>query len=195
MADHRTVAATATQAPPLDQLLERALDDASLRRNTESVARLPAHRGDEGETIILFERLDELLALPAASVARAFPPLPVHRVPHRPGPTFLGVASERGELRLVASLESVLELLPSTRTIDSSRRRMLMLQVEGEAWLFEVDAVLGVRRSNRAEWTTPPATVAHRRGRLTSHLVPVDSRRAALLDPARVASVFRESIG
>ncbi len=179
---------------PLDALFARPLGDAALDRNTDSVASVPAMAADEGETLLLFERFGELLALPAASVARAFPPLPVHRVPHRPGPIFKGVASERGELRLVACLESLLELLPPSTAADAAQRRMLLLDVDTEAWLFEVDAVVGVRRSRRSEWIAPPATVTHRRGRLTSHLVPEGPRRAALLDPARVAAAFRESI-
>lgn len=180
---------------PLERLLSRPLDEQALARNSESVARVIDPVRDDGETLILFERLGELFSLPAVSVLRAFPPLPVHRVPHRPGPVFRGVASERGELRLVGSLEALLELAPSSVPIDPSRRRMLLLDSESESWLFEVDAVLGVRRSNREEWIAPPATVAHRRGRLTLHLVPAGPRRAALLDPTRVAAAFRESIG
>jgi len=183
-----------SQDRALERLLERPLGENGLAANTASVASPLETRSEEGETILVFERQGESLALPATTVARAFAPLPVHRVPHRPGPIFRGVASEHGELRLVASLEALLELLPSTRPVDSSRRRMLLLEVEAESWLFEVDAVLGVRRSNRAEWSSPPPTVAHRRGRLTTHLVPSPNGRVALLDPARVAAAFRESI-
>lgn len=187
---------------PIERLLARPLGDAALDRNTETVARRPAAADVSGETLIFFSRGGELFALPAASSLRAFPPLPVHRVPHRPGPLFRGVASERGELRLVGSLEAALDLAPepvesSDAVPPSSRsttRRMLLVDSEGESWLIEVDAVIGVRRSQRETWAEPPATVSQGRRRMTSHLVPLGLKRVALLDPARLVAIFREAI-
>lgn len=203
---------------PIERLLARPLGEAALDRNTESVARRPAAADAAGETLIFFSRSGELFALPAVSALRAFAPLPVHRVPHRPGPLFRGVASERGELRLVGSLEAALDLAPSgsapaaalpssgTRAgspavdptdhgaASSTSRRMLLIDADGESWLIEVDAVVGVRRSRRETWVDPPATVSQGRRRLTSHVVPLGLKRVALLDPARLVAIFRESL-
>lgn len=179
---------------PIEQLLARPLSDATLDRNTEAVARLPPTAQRAGETLIFFSRFGELLALPATNALRVLPPLPVHRVPHRAGPVFRGVASERGELRLVGSLEATLELLPATTARTASAQRMLLVDSEGESWLVEVDAVIGVQRSQRETWMAPPATVSQGRRRLTSHVVPLGMRRAALLDPARLVALFREAI-
>jgi len=194
---------------PIERLLARPLGDAALDRNTETVARRPAAADVSGETLIFFSRCGELFALPAVSALRAFPPLPVHRVPHRPGPLFRGVASERGELRLVGNLEAALDLAPespesiaatapstggASPSNRSTARRMLLVDADGESWLIEVDAVIGVRRSPRETWTEPPATVSQGRRRLTSHLVPLGLKRVALLDPARLVTIFREAI-
>lgn len=179
---------------PIEQLLARPLSDFTLDRNTETVARPPPTVQRAGETLIFFTRWGELLALPATNALRAFPPLPIHRVPHRPGPVFRGIASERGELRLVGSLESTLELIPPTTARTSTARRMLLVDSEGESWLVEVDGVVGVMRSRRETWMAPPSTVSQGRRRMTSHVVPLGMRRAALLDPARLVAHFREAI-
>jgi len=180
---------------PIDRLLSRPLRESDLDRNTEALARVPAAASSAGDSLLLFDRCGEAFALPATSVTRVFPPCPVHRIPHRPGPIFRGIASERGELRLVASLEALLELPPSAVPIEQAKRRMLLVDVDGEAWLFEADSVVGVVRSVRTAWIEPPPTITHRRGRTTSFLVPIGSRRAALLDPSRVVAAFRESVG
>lgn len=179
---------------PIEQLLARPLSDAVLDRNTETVARLPPTALRAGETLIFFVRWGEILALPAANALRAFPPQPIHRVPHRPGPIFRGIASERGELRLVGSLEATLDLMPPTMARAASTRRMLLVDWEGDAWLVEVDAVIGVHRSRRETWMSPPSTVSQGRRKLTTHVVPLGMRRAALLDPARLVALFREAI-
>jgi len=179
---------------PVEQLLGRPLGEATLDRNTEAVARLPSSAFTAGETLLFFTRCSELFALPAMSVLRAFPPLPVHRVPHRPGPLFRGVASDHGELRLVGSLEAALDLAPMTGLRTSVARRMLLVDAEDEAWLFEADSVVGVHRSRRETWMQPPSTISQGRRRLTTHVVPLGMRRAALVDASKLVSRFREAI-
>lgn len=179
---------------PLEQLLARPLEEQLLEQNTEAVARLPptAHRA--GETLIIFTCRSELFAMPAASVRRVFPPLPVHRVPHRPGPHFRGVASEHGELQLVGSLEAALDLGEARSTRSASARRMLLVEAEVGAWLIEVDSVVGVLRSRRETWMAPPSTVSQSRRAVTSSIVPLGMRRAALLDPARLLARFQGAL-
>lgn len=179
---------------PIERLLGRPLTDEALERNTSTVARPVGAAHLAGETLLFFTRFNEMFALPAAHALRAFPPLPVHRVPHRPGPLFRGVASERGELRLVGSLEAVLELIPSNEAKVAAARRMLHVDSEGESWLIEVDSVVGVHRSRRETWMHPPATVSQGRRRVSTHVVPLGMRRAALIDPARLVALFRGAI-
>lgn len=189
-----TDAPLADRSNPIEQLLGRPLSEATLAHNTEAVSRLAPTAQRPGETLIFFTRFGELLALPATHVLRAFPPLLVHRMPHRPGPIFQGIASEHGELRLVGSLESTLELLPPMGARVASSARMLLIDCDGESWLVEVDSVIGVMRSRRETWMQPPATISQGRRRLTSHVVPLGMRRAALLDPVRLVALFREAI-
>lgn len=178
----------------LERLFERPLSEHDLVRNTTLLSRPAEIAAAAGESLLLFERAGETLALPAIAVPRVLPTLPVHRVPHRPGPVFRGLASERGELRLVASLESLLDLAPPESPVDPSLRRMLLVDFDDEEWIFEVDRVLGVRQSDRSQWLPPPPTIAHGRGRMTAFILPLGERRAALLDPSRLVRACREAL-
>ena len=179
---------------PIEELLSRPLSESQLASNTAIVARTALPTQADGETLLFFASHGELFALPASSVVRAFAPLPIHQVPHRPGPIFRGVASDHGDLRLVASLEAALDLGPWEGAATETTRRMLLVSHGSEQWLMEVDAVLGIHRCARERWSPPPATLSHARGAATVALVPLGSRRAALLDPAKLVHRFRDGI-
>ncbi len=179
---------------PIDVLLARPMSAAELERRTAAVAAPPVATDAAGETLLLMERAGELLALPAAAAARVVVPTAPHRVPHRAGPILRGVVNLRGELAPCVSLEAALGLDASAPPPAGAKVRFVALGSGPEAWVFEVDRVLGVRRVPRDEWRPPPATVGRPSDRITMHLVPCGDGWAALLDPVRLAARFLEGM-
>jgi chemotaxis-related protein WspD len=120
-------------------------------------------------------------------------PRPVHRIPHRAGTVLRGVANIRGELLLVVSLAALLGIAPGGDGA-SARARLLVIEHDGERWVFAVDELLGVHRVKRAALAPPPATVARDDRAATTALFDLGEVRVALLDEALLCGRLRRAV-
>lgn len=167
--------------PALVRLLDRPIDEETLRLNSAHAARPLERRRTENTALAVFRLGDELIALPAAVLRHVDPPAPVQPIPHRRSAALRGLAAVRGELLPCIDLRVVLGLPPAAITEASEarrERRMVVLRGGGagdrassDGWALEVDAVLGVERFERASLRAAPATVRHALDACTAGLV------------------------
>lgn len=152
---------------------------------------------DEGAmdvlSVLAFRLADEWLAFPVGVMVEVTRPRDAHRVPHRGG-LLAGVVNIRGELHLCARLDLLLGITPSEMPTDEIHRRLLVVRVENEGWVFPVDEVDRVRRVSITDVIPTPPTLARAVARLTRGVFTRDGRSIGVLDEVRVFQALRERV-
>lgn len=175
------------------RLLDRPVAADDLSRAAADAA-LPADAGERGRVgIVMFALENETLALPASVVRRVTTFAPPVRIPHRSSGVLRGVCNVRGELVLCADLRRLLGL-PARETEAGDSLRTMVIGPAHASWAFEVDALHGIGRINRAALATPPLTVEHSLGAYVSGLAELDGRKVTVLDGERILDGFRAGL-
>lgn len=136
-------------------------------------------------SVTLFRLEGEWLALSASLVAEVTPMTPIRPIPHRSNEVLLGMVNIRGEIRLCASLKALMALEANDRRwVDSPvvQHRMLVVEREGERWVFPVDEVHGIHRIHLHELCYAPATVTTLPNAFTRKLFHWQDRNVSYLD-------------
>jgi chemotaxis-related protein WspD len=177
----------------LEALLARPLAEEDLDRATAALAAPIEVRGGVRTSLLAVRAGGELLAVRSVDTALVAPPCPVHRVPHRSGAVFRGIANHDGEILLCMALEPALGLpAPS-----GPRPRASLVVIGGtrDRWAFEVDEVVGVVDVPAAAMRAPPVTVAVARNGCVATLARIGDGEASVLDAGALAAIFRGAVG
>jgi chemotaxis-related protein WspD len=165
------------------QFLAAAAPASYLEEWASRLAAPPEEAAADLVSVLTFRLGQEWLALPVQALVEVAPPRPVRRIPHRLG-LLAGLVNIRGELHLCIHLD---QLLGITRTVTpDATGRLLVVEWQGEHWVFPVDVVDQVRRVSQAELAGPPPTVALAADRLSVGVFRDGERRIGLLDPERL---------
>ncbi len=148
---------------------------------------------------------EEWLALPVRVLVEVTTPRRAHRIPRREG-ILAGLVNIRGELHLCVRLAQLLGIPVTgtraaftpgwdTATTRAPRSaRLLVVQRDGERWVFPVDEVDQVYRLSLAELTPAPATLARALARLTRGILVWRERAVGCLDDARLFETLRTRV-
>lgn len=145
------------------QIFERPLPPDYLQEQQRLVAGEVASEESGGESIIAFRLGAEWFALPTAVFDGITEARPIHRLPHVAAGHVQGVVNIGGEVRLCHSLASLLEVAEVAAEAADERqvyRRLLVMHLGGEGYVFPADEVLGLLRYRRDQLRAPPATIA-----------------------------------
>lgn len=146
--------------------------------------------------VLIFRIGEEWLALPVHNLVEITQVREAHRIPHRGG-ILAGLVNIRGELHLSVHLDQVLGLQPQTSdTVSVSRsgktlQRLLVVQREGDRWVFTVDEVDQVHRFPASELVAIPATVQRAVARMSRGVFHCRERAIGLLDDERLFQTLR----
>jgi chemotaxis-related protein WspD len=143
---------------------------------------------------LIFRLAEEWLALSVQVLVEVTTPRPVHRVPHRGG-VLAGLVNIRGELHLCARLDQVLGVQAgdsvSVSRSGKTTGRLLVVERDGERWVFAVDEVDQVQRFELRELVGVPATVGRAAARLSRGVFHWQGRAIGLLDDGRLFQTLR----
>jgi len=167
----------------------RPLSEATIEEQTAALAAAIAPPLTGTVPLLVFRRGGERFAVPATSVHRIVPPLPVRRVPHRGSPAFRGLVAHEGEIIPAGSLERLLELPES----DTVPRRMVLIGPAGRTWAFAVDAVDGVHEVPERELRPAPVTVSKARGGACRAVASVEGHQVSVLDASSLCRGWEEA--
>ncbi len=133
-------------------------------------------------SVVIFKIAAEWFALPTRIFAEVIEPVPVHSVPHRKNSVLIGIINMHGEIQLCVSLKALFEL--EKEETDESRgcRRMLVINRDGEKWVFPVHHIHGVHRLNPGMLQNVPVTVSKAKSTFTKAIFHWDGRQVSLLD-------------
>jgi chemotaxis-related protein WspD len=162
------------------------------------------------QSVLIFRLAEEWLALPVEVLVEVTGPRPVHTIPQRAG-LLAGIVNIRGELQLCARLSDLLGIAHQARngapepdnesriTVGRSASsapgaRMIVVERDGERWVFPVDQVEQVHRFPISALAAAPATLARAVGKLTRGIFVWRGRSIGYLDDARLFQALRARI-
>jgi chemotaxis-related protein WspD len=138
--------------------------------------------GSDTQSLVIFRLGDEWLALPANLFIEVTEPSVIHSLPHLSNNVLLGLINIRGEIQMCVSLKAMLQLDDYSTGSSNATSRLVVLEREGERWVFLVDELHGIRRVHSSEISNVPATVSKVPQTYTSALLNWDKARVSILD-------------
>lgn len=109
----------------------------------------------------------------------------IHKLPHRSGPYFLGLANIRGRLRICVSLHKLLDIPAAQEKRESGDNfyeKMIVVERGTDFWVFPVDEVHGVFRFERGDLKNVPVTVAKSTANFLKGMLSWENKRIGVLD-------------
>ncbi len=136
--------------------------------------------------VLIFRLGVEWLALPAQLCQEVTSILTIHTVPHRSNRILTGLVNIRGNIQLCISLRNLLDLEKApTSSEDASDivySRMVVVEKEGNEWVFPVDEIYGIYRFNPDHLQNVPATVAKASETYTKGMIKLEEKKVSYLD-------------
>jgi chemotaxis-related protein WspD len=151
---------------------------------------------DDLQSVLIFRLGEEWLALRVQVLLEVTSSRPVHCVPHRAG-LLAGLVNIRGELHLCVHLAQLLGIVTGVTgrpALENARPRMIVVENDGDRWVFPVDEVDQVYRLTPTELTGTPATIARSASRLTRAVLAWRERSIGYLDDERLFRMLRARI-
>lgn len=171
------------------QIFERPLPAGYLEEQRRQLAgEETSEAAGSGESVIAFRLGVEWFALPTAVFEAITEARPVHRLPHVAAGYVQGVVNIGGEVRLCHALASLLEAGEAAPAEDGKQiyRRLLVVRLGGEGYVFPADEVLGLLRYRREQLRPPPATIAEVTRRRLRGSLEAAGRTLVVLDEAAI---------
>jgi len=148
------------------------------------------------ESYLVFRLCAEWFAIPVSVVREVAIDSPVHTIPLRSGPTFLGLINIRGELHLCASLHSMLKLEEAGggHEAHGKQRHVIIIEKQEKTWAFKADEIKGIIRCDRTMEKNSPLNVGSESAACTSSVIQIGELTVARLDEALVFSNLERSV-
>jgi len=145
---------------------------------------------------LIFRISAEWLALPTQAFQEVAERQLIHSLPHRRHGVVLGLANIRGELLICVSLGHLLALEnPMPRgTLRTVHQQLLVVNWDGERFVFPVDAVGGIHRFDPHHLQGPPATLAKSKFSCSRGILSWEQKSVGLLDPSLLFSSLNRSL-
>ncbi len=148
------------------------------------------------EAVIVFIIHEEMLALKLMLLQEVTDMSPVHSVPFRSGAVFKGLVNILGELLPCVSISNVSGLIKDneSKTERSSSSRMIVVNRDGERFVFPVDKVSGVYRITCERDVKSPASMSGTSASLMKGAFSLDDDMIGLLDDDKFFDFLNRSL-
>jgi len=178
------------------RLLDRAIPDGRREEWTALFADRKEAEAVETLSVIIFRIRGELLALKTACFQEAAEVAAPHSLPLRTHEAFRGIVNVNGELLLCMSAAALLgideEAAPATER--KVYPRLVVIEREGQRFVFPVDEVLGVFHLPVGELEDAPATVSKSALALTSGVFTWGEHKVGLLEEEKFFAALTRSL-
>lgn len=135
-------------------------------------------------SVMAFRLQEERFALKTIFFQEATEALPVHRIPLKTNRVFRGIANINGDLLLCISACDLLDLEheAESKASGQSGERMVVVNREGNRFVFVVHEIYGVWRVSPEEIRETPATLSRSARALTKGIFTMKGQHVGLLD-------------
>jgi len=178
------------------RLLDRPAPPEYRRECKEHFARDRRLTTPHQDSAVIFRISAEWLALPTQALQEVAERQLIHSLPHRRHGVVLGLANIRGELLICVSLGHLLALEnPMPRgTLRTIHQQLLVVNWDGDRFVFPVDAVGGIHRFDPRHLQGPPATLAKSKFSYSRGILSWEQKSVGLLDPGLLFSSLNRSL-
>ena len=149
---------------------------------------------DEIIGLIIFRVCQEWLALPAWVVKEITHVHTIHTLPHRSNHVFAGIVNIRGEILMCILLRNLLSLSPADLNDKNDKlnsvasivpvvyKRMIVMEIQANRWVFPVDEILGVYRFSSKQLQDTPVVISKTPDTYTKKILTVEGKNINYLD-------------
>ena len=179
-----------------DKLLRRAAPEDYIREWEQYIS--GDKEADLPSTLIpvvIFRIGEEYLALPTIAIGQITEMKPVHRIPHQRCKILKGLVNINGQLRLFVSLANLLELGDVFKGVEMHESHtLLMIEEEGEVWVFAVSEVCGLHHCDLARLKNVPVTVSKSTANYLKGVFSWSDKNVGLLEEELLFFSLRRSL-
>jgi chemotaxis-related protein WspD len=146
-------------------------------------------------SVVIFRVGSEWLGLSTRAFQEVAEKRAVHSLPHRRRNVVLGLVNVRGELLICVSLGRLLGLeqgSPGVRTLIHDR--LIVVNWNGNRYVFSADEVHGIHRLNQEDLREPPATVSHSSLTHTQGVFNWRERTVGVLNPDSLFAAMNRNL-
>lgn len=146
-------------------------------------------------SVLVFRLGVEWLALPAKLFIEITPPCIIHSIPHRSNKILQGIVNIRGEILLCISLSNFLNLETKESQNNKSKsqiakkdlsqfvqQRMIVVEKEGNRWVFTADEVSNLQRFYSHEFRQAPSVISQADDAYTKSVISWQGKKINFLD-------------
>jgi chemotaxis-related protein WspD len=144
---------------------------------------------EENSSVFIFRLAKNWFAIPTKYLKEVTFSKQVVPIPCKNNPILLGAVNINGELRLCASIHSLLGI-----EIPFSYNRMVVISKENEAWVFPADEIEGTVQWNNNELKTFPFIPSRSIQNHLSGEMKTDTKVIGLLDAEMLFSSLQRSL-
>ncbi|MGC9195721.1 MAG: chemotaxis protein CheW [Syntrophobacteraceae bacterium] len=176
-------------------LLEGAQNEQYLNRWTEVMASGKEEGVQAAIRVLVFRLGDQWLALHSGVFAEVIELVRPHGVPHRTNSIFKGLVNVHGELQLCVSLKGLLEIegQGDGQEKQTVYKRMVVIQREGQVWVFPVDEIHGIHRVDPQSLQNIPVGLSRTGGDYCRAIFEWEGKSVVFLDEALVFDTLGRS--
>lgn len=146
-------------------------------------------------SVLIFRICEEWLALSTRLFAEIIDPVPYHSLPHRKDPVLLGIVNVNGELQICVSLQNLLDLKGNIEKKENKGyKRMMVVNHNGEQWVFPVDEIHGIYRVHPDNFQNIPVTVKKSGTSFTNSIFSWKNKNVGFLDHELVFATLQRSV-
>ena len=178
------------------QLFDREIPKGFLEEWTQNLTGTKETETLDTISIIIFRIMSEWLAFKTVYLQETVNIRPIHYIPFRSNNVFKGVVNVNGELLLCVSALDLFESTQEEGKASSGKtiyERMLVINREGERYVFPVDEVLGIYRMPLSELCGPPVTMSKTPTNLVMGIFNLLDKRIGLLDDEKFCQSLKRS--
>ncbi len=151
----------------------------------------------ELEELYLFFRLgSEFFALPAITLKQVSEVKKIHALPHAKTAVVKGIVNISGQIKVCVSLENLLELTPGevVHTNSITYSRMLVIENNGQTWVFVADEVLGLQKIAPSHFENVPINLHKSSVNFLKGILSWEEKSVGILDEELLFSSLRRGI-
>jgi chemotaxis-related protein WspD len=168
------------------RILDRPMPEGYQEEWSQVYGRQQERQAPHTHSAVIFRLGDDWLSLPSHLVREITTLKPIHSLPHRGRGLLRGLVNIRGELRICISLGNLLGLhqgeLTSRDLGYDVFARMMLIDRDGEQFVFPVTEVQGTHRFSSQELHAVPTTIGKAKATYTRHILKWKERNVACLD-------------
>jgi len=174
-------------------LFDRKVSDEFLEKWTSNFMGIKEAAALDTISVIVMRIKNEWLVLKTVYLQEITSVKAVHPVPFRTNNVFKGIVNINGELLLRVSLADLLEYNNEDDTMKGNSTiymRMIVLNKDGERYVFPVDEVLGIYRISLSGLKEPPVTLSKAPLTMIAGIFDIDDKKVGLLDEEKFIHAF-----